>query len=131
MFFKKKYLRRILDRIQALEQRISLEQRFSNIAQSIAYERFYHNQNACDCGDLVDFSDNHFVIFNYPYHFVGGYGNLGDEIQSIATKNALDSIYPNATYEYFGRDYLAYYNATALQNGGGGGNRRYAGLVCP
>lgn len=83
--------------------------------RSIAFERFYNNQSA---NQSTDFSDNHFVIFGYPYHNFGACGNLGDEIQSIATKNALDSTYPNATYEYFNRDDFAYYKSTHKMGGG-------------
>lgn len=92
-------------------------ERFDNIAQTIAFERFYHNQTMCDC-ESINFSKNHFVLFSYPYHHIFSFSNLGDHIQSIATKNALDSIYKGANYEYFGRDYLAYYNGS--QNTGGG-----------
>lgn len=88
-----------------------------NITQAIAFERFYHNQTMCDC-ESINFSKNHFVLFDYPYYNVVAWGNLGDHIQSIATKNAIDSIYKGANYEYFGRDYLAYYNGS--QNTGGG-----------
>lgn len=92
-----------------------------NVAKAIAFERFYDNQNA---NYLANFGKNHFVLFNYPYHFLHACGNLGDEIQSIATKNAIDSIVPNASYEYFCRDTLAYYNANKSQivnNNIGGG----------
>lgn len=93
---------------------------FDNTTQAIAFERFYHNQTMCDC-ESINFSKNHFVLFDYPYHHISSASNLGDHIQSIATKNALDSIYKGANYEYFGRDYLAYYNGALSQNIGGGG----------
>lgn len=95
-------------------------ERFDTITQAIAFERFYHNQTMCDC-ESIDFSKNHFVLFSYPYHHIFSISNLGDHIQSIATKNAIDSIYNGANYEYFGRDYLAYYNGALSQNMGGGG----------
>lgn len=112
--------KRIRKEISAVRSEIAKSTNgFDSIAQAIAFERFYHNQTAHDC-DSIDFSDNHFVLFNYPYHNVFACGNLGDEIQSIATKNALDSIYKSAKYEYFGRDYLAYYGGIAHKNMGGG-----------
>lgn len=114
--------KRIRKEIGAMKSEIAevvKAERFDNITQTIAFERFYHNQTMRDY-ESINFGDNNFLLFNYPYHNVFACGNLGDEIQSIATKNALDSIYPNANYEYFGRDYLAYYNGALSQNMGGG-----------
>lgn len=54
-----------------------------------------------------------FLLFSYEKHFprFRGY-NLGDFIQTIATKNALLSLNPKATFEYFDRDSLiSYYSA--------------------
>lgn len=99
-------------------------ERFDTITQAITFGRFYHNQTMCDC-ESINFIKNHFVLFDYPYHHIGnGASNLGDHIQSIATKNAIDSIYKGANYEYFGRDYLTYYNGALSQNMGGGGQSR-------
>ena len=75
-----------------------------------------------------------FLLFSYEMHFpkFRGY-NLGDFIQTIATKNALLSLNPKATFEFHDRDSLSGYCA-----GGGGGEKPlkyfnpcdYAGLVC-
>lgn len=54
-----------------------------------------------------------FLLFSYEKHFprFRSY-NLGDFIQTIATKNALLSLNPKATFEYFDRDSLiSYYSA--------------------
>lgn len=117
--------KRIRNELGAVRSEIAKNIQFDNIA--IAFEKFCHNQTTyqntyCveNTNDSIDFDNNHFIIFDYPYHHICGASNLGDHIQSIATKNALDSIYKSANYEYFGRDYLAYYNGALSQNGGGG-----------
>ncbi len=113
--------KRIRKEINAMQSEITKTIQFDNIA--IAFEQFCHNQTTHCMGnssDSIDFSNNHFVLFDYPYHHICNASNLGDHIQTIATKNALDSIYKSANYEYFGRDYLAYYNSTLSQNRGGG-----------
>lgn len=112
--------KRIRKEIRAMQSEITKNIQFDNVA--IAFEQFCHNQSL---NDSIDFGNNHFIIFDYPYHHIcGGASNLGDHIQSIATKNAIDSIYNGANYEYFGRDYLAYYNGALSQNMGGGQSRK-------
>lgn len=60
---------------------------------------------------------NHFLLFSYNKHVPKySHHNLGDFIQTIATKNALLSLNSKATFEFFDRDSLiSYYPA-----GGGG-----------
>lgn len=60
---------------------------------------------------------NHFLLFSYNKHIPKySHHNLGDFIQTLATKNALLSLNPKATFEFFDRDSLiSYYPA-----GGGG-----------
>lgn len=103
MFFKKKYLHQVLN---------------SNdeILKTMAFERFYQNQNI---NEVIKFKKEYFVLFHYPNHFINAHkiDNLGDDIQSLAVKNALNLIYSNPKFEYFGRDYLSYYNT----EGGGRG----------
>lgn len=118
--------KRIRKEVGAIKREIAntiKAERFDTITQAIAFERFYHNQTMCDC-ESINFSKNHFVLFDYPYHHISSASNLGDHIQSIATKNAIDSIYKGANYEYFGRDYLAYYNGALSQNMWGGESRK-------
>lgn len=118
-----KRIRKEIGAVKSEIVRVTELERFSNTTQAIAFERFYHNQTICDC-ESINFSKNHFVLFDYPYHHISSASNLGDHIQSIATKNALDSIYKGANYEYFGRDYLAYYNGAFSQNMWGGESRK-------
>lgn len=48
---------------------------------------------------------NHFLLFNYDKHFPKfGHLNLGDYIQTFAVKNALSTLFPNATYAFHDRD---------------------------
>lgn len=60
---------------------------------------------------------NHFVLLSYNKHIPKySHHNLGDFIQTLATKNALLSLNPKTTFEFFDRDSLiSYYPA-----GGGG-----------
>lgn len=60
---------------------------------------------------------NHFLLLSYNKHIPKySHHNLGDFIQTLATKNALLSLNPKATFEFFDRDSLiSYYPA-----GGGG-----------
>ena len=97
MFFKKKYLHQVLNLND-------------EILKTMAFERFYQNQNI---NEVIKFKKEHFVLFHYPNHFINAQriDNLGDDIQSLAVKNALNLIYSNPKFEYFGRDYLSYYNA--------------------
>lgn len=99
--------KRIRKEIMKLNMKLNTQEANTITTKALAFERFYQNQNVnCE----ANFSKNHFVLFNYPYHFVDACGNLGDEIQSIATQKALDLVFENASYEYFGRDCLAYFN---------------------
>ena len=109
--------------IDSIKSEIAKAGGFDKIAQTIAFERFYHNQTTQNY-ESIDFSKNHFVLFDYPYHHILAASNLGDYIQSIATKNAVDSIYKDAHYEYFGRDYLAYYNGAFSNKIGGGESQK-------
>ena len=56
---------------------------------------------------------NHFVLLSYNKHIPKySHHNLGDFIQTLATKNALLSLNPKATFEFFDRDSLiSYYPA--------------------
>lgn len=56
---------------------------------------------------------NHFLLFSYNKHVPKySHHNLGDFIQTIATKNALLSLNSKATFEFFDRDSLiSYYPA--------------------
>lgn len=102
----KRIRKEIKGEIDKLQSKLNIQET-NKIAKALAFERFYQNQNInCE----ANFSKNHFVLFNYPYHFVDACGNLGDEIQSIATQKALDLVFENTSYEYFGRDCLAYFN---------------------
>lgn len=59
---------------------------------------------------------NNFLLFHYRKNLLFTSENLGDYFQTLATKNALLSLNPKATFEYFDRDSLiSYYPA-----GGGG-----------
>ena len=51
---------------------------------------------------------NHFLLFNYDKHFPKfGHLNLGDYVQTLAVKNALSTLFPNATYQTHDRDSLS------------------------
>ncbi len=59
---------------------------------------------------------NRFLLFNYDKHFPKfNHLNLGDYIQTLAVKNALSTLFPNATYTMHDRDSLVSFCA-----GGGG-----------
>lgn len=114
----KRIRKEIKGEIEKLRSELNIQEAVK-ITKVLAFERFYQNQNA-NCS--ANFNKNHFVLFNYPYHFVYACGNLGDEIQSIATQKALDLVFENASYEYFGRDCLACYKAQRVdENVMGGG----------
>ncbi len=52
-----------------------------------------------------------FILFKYHHRHINiTTFNLGDDIQTIATKNAIDKIFPNSKYEYFDRDFMSFYN---------------------
>lgn len=54
-----------------------------------------------------------FLLFHYAYHMplFNGFANLGDYVQTIATKNALISAFgPSIKFRYWDRDSLRYYN---------------------
>ena len=54
---------------------------------------------------------NHFLLFSYNKHVPKySHHNLGDFIQTIATKNALLSLNSKATFEFFDRDSLISYS---------------------
>ncbi len=55
---------------------------------------------------------NHFLLFNFAKHSsqFGG-NNLGDYIQTIATKNAITHYFPNAQYSFIDRDSLVSYSS--------------------
>ncbi|MDD6055231.1 MAG: polysaccharide pyruvyl transferase family protein [Helicobacteraceae bacterium] len=60
------------------------------------------------------------MIFHYGGHIARFSGvNIGDYIQSIATKNALSSI-SNNSYSYFDRDSINFYNPNFAENEAGG-----------
>ena len=51
-----------------------------------------------------------FLLFNYAYHNVKiGHHNLGDYIQTIATQDALSSIFDIKSFEFWDRDSLSFY----------------------
>lgn len=68
---------------------------------------------------------NHFLLLSYNKHIPKySHHNLGDFIQTLATKNALLSLNPKATFEFFDRDSLiSYYPA------GGGVNNSLKALT--
>ncbi|MBX7491452.1 polysaccharide pyruvyl transferase family protein [Helicobacter turcicus] len=58
---------------------------------------------------------NHFLLFNYESHiFRVNQTNLGDYVQTLAVKNALTTLFPNATFQTHDRDSL-----TSFCAGGG------------
>ncbi|MCX2716587.1 polysaccharide pyruvyl transferase family protein [Helicobacter sp. MIT 21-1697] len=59
---------------------------------------------------------NHFLLFSFAKHLPQfGANNLGDYIQTIATKKAIAHHFPNARYSFIDRDSLVGYSS-----GGGG-----------
>lgn len=53
---------------------------------------------------------NKFLLFEYSNHsLIYDSYNLGDYVQTIATKHALESIFADADFEYFDRDNLGFY----------------------
>ena len=89
-----------------------LELQLDNIAKAMAFQHFWCSQNT---KEQVDFSKDYFLLFDYPNTNSLIPFNLGDNFQTIATRNAIDSIYQNSSYEYFASEYLAYYNKPALR----------------
>lgn len=47
-----------------------------------------------------DFKNNHFVLFDYAHYTHLGYHNLGDFIQTIATKAAIEKKFPQSNFEH-------------------------------
>ena len=57
-------------------------------------------------------NQSHFILFHYFYHnpLFNGCFNVGDYIQTIATKGILTNIEPNRQYLYWDRDCLNFFN---------------------
>lgn len=62
-----------------------------------------------------DFDLNTFILFDYSHHIHANYHNLGDFVQSIAVKNALED-FSYSKINFFDRDSLSFYPCY----GGGG-----------
>ncbi|WP_334087436.1 hypothetical protein [Helicobacter typhlonius] len=82
--------------------------------------------------DNASIAKNHFLLFTYTRHKVEvKHSNLGDFIQSIATKSAISTLFPQANFTYFDRDSLTSFHIPAKE---GEGNILYtccyARLVC-
>ena len=57
---------------------------------------------------------NRFLLFHYFYHspMFGDYLNLGDYVQTIATRNLLNEFKPNSEFCYWDRDCLNFFKPT-------------------
>lgn len=71
---------------------------------------------------------NLFLLFNYCSHKNLIPVNLGDYIQTIATKNALESLF-DTQYEFVDRDKLNFFSHIKENDGGGGCNLYNARMV--
>ena len=101
-----RFIRRTLNAIYSIEP---MHAHIANVEKSLAFQRVWENRQKTTPPLLK----NQFAIFNYSFHFLPSPANLGDEIQTIATQNALNSICENPQFSYVSRDFL--------QFAGGGG----------
>lgn len=71
--------------------------------KQIAFLHFIENQK----NKKTPLKENSFALFDYSYHFFSNFGaNLGDEIQTFATQNALNTICENPQFSFVSRDFL-------------------------
>jgi hypothetical protein len=90
----------------------------SNVVQNI-------DCKANDARQIKIESKNRFLLFNYLYqrymwNTPSLIANVGDNIQTIAVRNALDNIFQDSQYDYFDRDNLSNYpgeNTTCVMQG--------------
>lgn len=69
--------------------------------------------------DNASIAKNHFLLFTYTRHKVEvKHSNLGDFIQSIATKSAISTLFPQANFTYFDRDSLTSFHIPAKEGEG-------------
>lgn len=117
-----RHLKRQIQRsIGELEARLHFQapQALQNLVKDLAKNQAltpYFQPQSCEI-DL-----NHFVLFEYSHHLQFGWQskNLGDFVQTIATKNALAQLFPNAKFSYFNRDTMSHYGFDLKFAGGGG-----------
>ncbi|MCR2039144.1 polysaccharide pyruvyl transferase family protein [Campylobacter helveticus] len=96
VLFKKLHNALGLDKIQKNIELIERRQFLHLFTQS--------SQNA----EEKDFKENHFVLFDYSHHTYLGYHNLGDFIQTIATKAAIEKKFAEPNFEYFSNESLMF-----------------------
>lgn len=96
LFFKKLHNALGLDKIQKNIELIERRQFLHLFTQSV--------QNATQS----DFKNNHFVLFDYSHHTYLGYHNLGDFIQTIATKAAIEKNFSELNFEYSSSESLMF-----------------------
>lgn len=62
-----------------------------------------------------DIEDNSYLLLNYFLHnpLYDGFCNLGDYVQTIATKAALSQLCPNPKFSYWDRDSLSFFRTTS------------------
>ena len=96
VFFKKLRDALELDKIQKNLELIERRQFLHLFTQSM--------QNATK----KDFKANHFVLFDYSHHTHLGYHNLGDFIQTIATKAAIKKNFSKVEFEYSSSESLMF-----------------------
>jgi hypothetical protein len=73
---------------------------------------FFNNTKLFDFTEPIDKNEysGHFIIFSYRFDLSYSQTNLGDYVQSLATKNAILKIHNNPSFIYYDRDNLSYYN---------------------
>lgn len=95
-FFKKLHNALGLDKIQKNLELIERRQFLHLFTQSA--------QNT----QKSDFKSNHFILFDYSHHTYLGYHNLGDFIQTIATKTAIEKNFTQPNFEYSSSESLMF-----------------------
>ena len=91
------------------------QNKFNSILSNINAKNFSNIQNALNYNERKEYSGTA-VLFKYDY-FMGlnelehHFGvNLGDYVQTIATKNIIQSILPDTNFVFWDRDNLMHYN---------------------
>lgn len=113
---------KILKRLNALDKTQDERQRALESKLDALYKKLEINlklqeirqDKILNTNEEASISKNKFLLFDYSYHRILGYHhNLGDYMQTIATRMALEHIFPNQnlSFEYFDRDSLSYYKS--------------------
>ena len=110
----------ILNRIRAIPayQRVALALwDMESYKQDIIFNKIRGLYRATSMESCVkSITESRYLLFNYRYHNVGvGHHNLGDYVQTIATRNALEYVLKGqcGKFEFWDRDSLSFYGASA------------------